>query len=163
VAEDAWVVNASPLILYARIRRLDLLEQLAPDILVPNTVIGEVRGGAWKDQTAHIAVDWAMPRRCPDAAVPASVERWDLGAGESQVIRACLAEERWAVLDDRMARRCATAHGILTIGSLGIILRARERGMISNARYWITKLKSAGMYVADDLINRCVLAIGEDE
>jgi hypothetical protein len=30
---EAWVVNASPLILFARIARLDLIERLAPTIL----------------------------------------------------------------------------------------------------------------------------------
>jgi hypothetical protein len=36
---EAWVVNASPLILFSRIDRLDLIERLAPGILVPNAVI----------------------------------------------------------------------------------------------------------------------------
>jgi hypothetical protein len=32
---EAWVVNASPLILFARIDRLDLIERLAPALLNP--------------------------------------------------------------------------------------------------------------------------------
>lgn len=41
---EAWVVNASPLILLARIDRLDIIERLVPTILVPHAVIGS--GGA---------------------------------------------------------------------------------------------------------------------
>jgi predicted nucleic acid-binding protein len=32
---EAWVVNASPVILYARIGRLDLIEALAPRVIIP--------------------------------------------------------------------------------------------------------------------------------
>ena len=40
---EAWVVNASPLILFSRIGRLDLIERLAPTLLVPNAVVEETR------------------------------------------------------------------------------------------------------------------------
>ncbi len=48
---EAWVVNASPLILFSRIGRLDLIERLAPRILIPNAGIDEVRDGRGKDPT----------------------------------------------------------------------------------------------------------------
>jgi predicted nucleic acid-binding protein len=49
--------NASPLILFApRIGRLDLLERLAPKIIVPNAVLDEVRVGQEKDATATMAL-----------------------------------------------------------------------------------------------------------
>jgi predicted nucleic acid-binding protein len=55
---EAWVVNASPLILFSRIGRLDLIERLAPTILVPNAVIEEIRAGQHKDPTAAAALEW---------------------------------------------------------------------------------------------------------
>lgn len=42
---ESWVANASPLILLGRINRLDLMERLAPKIIVPDAVIGEIRAG----------------------------------------------------------------------------------------------------------------------
>jgi predicted nucleic acid-binding protein len=83
---EAWVINASPLILFARIGRLDLFERLAPKIIVPSAVFEEVRIGQEKDSTAAMALAWSAKRQLPDLAVPAAVEHWDLGAGESQVI-----------------------------------------------------------------------------
>ena len=49
---EAWVVNASPLILFSRIARFDLIERLAPKILIPNAVVEEVRAGQHQDRTA---------------------------------------------------------------------------------------------------------------
>lgn len=136
---ESWVANASPLILLGRINRLDLMERLAPKIIVPDAVIGEM----------------------PDAIVPASVERWDLGSGESQVIAHGLAGARWAVLDDLAARRCATAHGMTVIGTLGIVLRSKQRGSIDRAKPWITKLIDAGMFVDRELLDRILAIAGE--
>jgi predicted nucleic acid-binding protein len=49
---EAWVIDASPLILFSRIGRLDLIERIAPAILVPDAVIEEIGAGQAKDQTA---------------------------------------------------------------------------------------------------------------
>jgi predicted nucleic acid-binding protein len=58
-----------------------------------------------------------------DTAVVASIEHWDLGLGEAQVIAQCVDGSRWAVLDDRVARRCAAAHNVPVIGTLGCVRR----------------------------------------
>lgn len=83
---EAWVVNASPLILFSRIARLDLIERLAPAILVPNAVIEEVRAGQREDRKAATALEGAGRYRVENVTVAASMEHWDLGSGESQVI-----------------------------------------------------------------------------
>ncbi len=158
---DAWVVNASPLILFARVERFDLFEQLAPKFIVPEAVLDEIRAGQAKDPTANGALNWAVQHSLPNLPVPASIEHWDLGAGESQVIAHGLAVSRWVVLDDLAARRCAVAHGLSVIGSLGIVLRAKERGFLSEARPWVNKLKAAGMFVDDGLLNQALAGIGE--
>lgn len=89
---EAWVVNASPLILLARIDRLDLIERLAPGIAVPDAVITEIRAGQHKDSTAAKALEWAQQYRVQDFPLIASVEHWDLGPGESHVIAQRLAQ-----------------------------------------------------------------------
>jgi len=158
---EAWVINASPLILFARIARLDLFERLAPRIIVPSAVFEEVRAGQAKDATAATALAWAADRRVPDADVPVSVEHWDLGAGESQVIAHGLAGSRWVVLDDLAARRCAVSHGLAVIGSLGVVLRSKQRGLLDEARPWVTKLIDAGMFVDSRLLKVALDKVGE--
>jgi predicted nucleic acid-binding protein len=158
---DAWVINASPIILYGRIGRIDVIERLAPSVIVPTAVIEEIRKGVHKDNTAKQAITWAEQYKHPNIEIPSSIERWDLGQGESQVVSMSLQGKRWAVLDDRMARRCVNAHGLQMTGSLGIILRAKNSGIIKAARPWVYKLKDEGMYVDVDLVERVLSAIGE--
>jgi predicted nucleic acid-binding protein len=160
---DAWVLNASPVILYARIDRLDIIERLAPGLIVPVTVINEVKAGTHKDSTAKDSVIWASRFERSDIPVPSTVERWDLGAGESQVISFCMQGKRWAVLDDRMARRCISAHSLQMIGSLGMILRAKRLGLIEAARPWVYKLREQGMFVDVKLLEMSLSAVGDGQ
>lgn len=47
--DRALVVNASPLILIARIDRLDLLTSLAKLLIVPEAVLREIQAGSERD------------------------------------------------------------------------------------------------------------------
>lgn len=158
---EAWVVNASPLILFSRVSRLDLIERLAPRILIPNAVIEEVRAGQHKDPTAAAALEWARRFRIDDIAFVTSIEHWDLGLGESQVIAHCIRGSRWAVLDDRAARRCAAAQKVPVIGTLGIVLRAKTNQQIESARPLVKELMAAGMFLDDEFVDRVLASIGE--
>jgi len=158
---EAWAVNASPLILFARIGRLELLERLVPTRLIPNAVLEEVRAGQEKDRTAAVALEWAARYCVADVAVLASIKHWDLGPGESQVIAHSVGGSRWAVLDDRAARRCAMAHEVPVIGSLGVVLRSKKNRHIDRARPVIKELISAGMFLDDEFVNRVLESIGE--
>ncbi len=75
----ARFVNASPIILFSRIGRLDLIERLAPTILIPNAVIEEVRAGEGKDGTVTATLERAGKYRVEDVALITSIEHWDLG------------------------------------------------------------------------------------
>ena len=158
---EVWVVNASPLILFFRIDRLDLIERLAPRIVIPNAVIEEVRAGEHKDRTTARTLKWAAMYRAADIAIAASIEHWDLGLGEAQVIAHCVQGTRWAVLDDRAARRCAAAHKVPVIGTLGIVLRAKNSRQIESARAVVQELIAAGMFVDDEFRDRVLANVGE--
>ena len=158
---NTWVVNASPIILYARIGKLNLIDFLATDVIVPKKVIEEVAQGTLKNNTAEDAVSWAIQYKQQNITVPASVERWDLGPGESQVISFVMQDNYWAVLDDKMARRCINAHGLRMTGSLGIVLRARLKGFIDEARPLLYELRNAGLYVDVGLVEKALNSIGE--
>ena len=66
-----------------------------------------------------------------------------------------------AVLDDLQARRCARSIGILVTGTLGIILRAKQRGIIPAARPIVEHLLRKGMYLSKELVETTLADIGE--
>lgn len=122
---DVWVCNTSPLISLARIGRLDLVESLAPRIMVPATVIREAEAGASRD-TAALAIRSASRLQIkPDVELPETIRSWRLDPGESQVLAMAMQEPGCGViLDDRAARRCASVLSIPMIGTIGLVALA---------------------------------------
>ena len=158
---ERWVVNASPLILLGKLRRLDIVEALASSIAVPDSVLREVGAGLSKDETGSATLDWASACHVADVPLPVSITSWDLGAGESQVIAHCLAGAQIPVLDDGEARACALAHSLPVIGTLGVILRARKLGLIPAARPLVDQIRAAGSYLNDELVEQALAQVGE--
>ena len=158
---DAWVVNASPLIILSRINRLDFLENLASAALIPAAVIAEVGAGLHRDPSAATAQQWAKKRILPNLTLPTTIAAWGLGAGESQVVVHCLGNARIAVLDDQAGRACARAHGIPVVGALGVILLARQQGLIKQAHPWIMQAQAAGLFLSPGLVTKVLASIGE--
>ncbi len=144
-----------------KLRRLDLLEKLAVSVRVPQTVFNEVQSGLAKDPSARLALEWADSHRIADLHLADSIIRWDLGPGESQVIAHALSGSYRAVLDDGRGRACALAHSLPIIGSLGIILRAKQHSLIPAARPLVEQLQAAGSFLDDELVTQALKMVGE--
>lgn len=155
-----WVINASPLILLGKLGRTDLLEGLAQQVWVPDAVYDEVAAGLAEAGAAGSLL-WAQDRRVRDVAVPSSILGWDLGAGESQVLAHCMLAGHMAVLDDGEARAAAKVHELPLVGTLGVILRARQAGLIPAARPLVERLLESGSYLASDLVRQALAKVGE--
>lgn len=158
---DIFVIDSSPLILLGKIRQLELLEKLVAKIIVPETVLEEIRNGADKDPAARTTMAWVKSHLISDIAIPSSVVAWDVGPRESQVIAHCLLGRYRAVLDDGKARACASSHSVPLIGTLGIILRAKRKGLIPAARPIVQRLLAAGSFMDLELVEKALADIGE--
>lgn len=157
-----WVADASPLILLGKVGRVGLLHELCDELVVPEIVVREV--GAKKEGAALIERLASSPRTSfePEAVVASELRAWNLGRGESQVLAlAGLTPGARAVLDDLDGRRCAQALGVQVIGTLGVVLRAKRRGVIPAARPVIEHLRGVGLYVSDELVEGALAHLGE--
>lgn len=142
--------------------RLEFLRLVAPRILVPLSVLREIRAHGPEDP-ASVAVDaatWLETRTPPPP--PPSVLGWDLGAGESAVIAVALQHPgAVAILDDLQARRCAESLGIPVAGTLGIVLLARRAGLLTATRPFLEELRQKGMWLSDRVLNLVLQEFGE--
>jgi len=94
----------------------------------------------------HERGEWAARYRVDESTVAASIEYWDLGLGEAQEIADCIGGLRWAVVNDRAARRCAAAHDVPVVGTLGIVLRAKNSRQIESARALVKDWRSRQVF-----------------
>jgi predicted nucleic acid-binding protein len=162
VTDARFVVNASPIIFLAAVDALSLLPQLVGEIVVPRAVLGEVLAPKVPHPVLLTLPSTAWVHLEEDVAVPAAVAGWDLGAGESQVLALALSRRgSEVVLDDLQARRCAQSLRLPTTGTLGVILRAKRRGLIPAARPIVEKLLERSFYLAHDLLEAALAQVGE--
>ena len=159
---EQWVVNASPLIVLAKIGMLDLLGQLADEVVVPRAVVQEILAGP-EDDPARVFLSSA-PLPVVDEPAHPIILGWDLGKGETAVLSYAFMHAEWkVVIDDGAARRCARALGIPMIGTLGIILRARKLGYIPAAAPLLRALKVHGFRLDDGVIREALrVTVGEE-
>lgn len=158
---ETWIVNASPLIVLAKIGRLDLLKQLAVAILIPSAVRMEVLAGP-PDDPARRALEANWGCELCVGSPPAEILEWGLGAGETEVIAAAL--ERGSirvVLDDAQARACARTLGLPVIGTLGVVLRAKVQSLIPLATPVLADLQMAGLRVDPAVLAEALKSVGE--
>ncbi len=155
------VVNSSPLITLFNSQLADLLPQLFDQVQVPPAV--------WKEVTAHkndIAaqnlpkIDWAI--QCEEMPVHPLVSAWDLGAGESAVLTYVIAHPHYiAMIDDAAARRCAISLNISTLGTGGMIVLAKRKGLISSIEEPIQALQNSGLWLSKSLVQLLKNQAGE--
>ena len=149
---EAVVVNASPLIALFRSGQADLLPKLFNRIVVPEAVWKEVV----LDERDDAAVRELGAQTWPIREVVATshrVEAWNLGAGETAVLSHALANPPLrAIIDDADARRCSRTLGIPILGTGGVLLLDKRRGLLPSVAVGLEKLRNAGLWLSDDVI-----------
>lgn len=155
-------INTSPLIFLTKGGFVDLLLLISPSIIVPLAVATEIQAYGSADVTAVALnnTDWLVVQETPP--VPNVIQNWDLGLGESAVLTwGYVNPGTEVILDDLAARRCAATLGIPVRGTLGIVITAKQRGVIPAARPVLEQLRQFCMYLSDRVINHALALVGE--
>ena len=149
------VLDSSPLITLARIAKLPLLQNLAQQTIIPSGVYQEIvstgknRPGASSVQTTT----WLVQKTPTDASAINRLKQ-RLGKGETEAI--VLAKElpgSIVVLDDALARRVAREEKVPVVGTIGLLIHAKHKGLVSRINPILQDLKQAGFYLDQPLIN----------
>jgi predicted nucleic acid-binding protein len=157
---DKVVINASPFILLCKSGLIDLLPQLFSEIWMPERVSIEIIEGQdiAAEKLYHYEETWLT---CCLAIVPEQVLVWNLGDGETDVLSVAFKENYIALIDDRAARKCAETLNIKILGTGGILVLAKRRGLIDSVSEALEKLQNAGLYISDELIELLKKQAGE--
>ena len=159
---DRVVINASPLIILFRSNLEKLLPQLFKEIVVPGSVWREIVDGGHTDRAASCLPGTTWVKRVDNTPEP-SVTAWDVGPGETAVISFALTNQGFsAILDDTAARNCSSAFGIPTLGTAGLLLVAKKRGIIDSVAEPLQSIRDNGLYFSDSLVTKIMKNAGED-
>jgi len=87
----------------------------------------------------------------------------ELDAGEAEVITlARQLSPSTAVIDERRGRRIAQqVYGLTVKGTAGILVEAKQRGLIADVRPSLLALRAAGYFIAESVVLAACRAAGE--
>jgi uncharacterized protein len=150
------VSNASPLISLGAVGRLELVHQLFGEISIPQGVLDEVRSVDLRTE------DWVLIRNLEGDFLRRALEA-ELDQGESEAI--ALAVELQAdllLMDERRGRQVASRLGLKVLGTLGILVEAKQRDLLSAVTPILHDLQArAGFRVSPALYQQVLKELGE--
>ena len=153
------ICDTSPLRYLVLIGQADLLPTLYGEVLIPEAVADELNQLATPETVRHwIAHRPAWLQIVPLIPKPASVRLPDLDPGEHDAILLALHLKADLVLmDDREGVEEARRLGLTVTGTLGVLDRAAERGLIDLASA-VGRLRQTNFRVDPALLDRLLAA-----
>jgi predicted nucleic acid-binding protein len=159
--EGLIVTDSSPLVALAIVGQLELLDKIFAHVLIPETVYREATEEG-KPGAAEIAA-WGSDKvnKVKDQnTVDAFMTSLDPGESEAMA----LYEEQKAdylLIDEKKGRKTALVKGMNVIGSIGVLLRAKQDGLISSVKPFVEQLRNSTVYFSDSLLDLALSRAGE--
>lgn len=155
--------NTSPLMNLAAIGRLQLLPTLFGEVLTTPAVLDELEAGGTGAPGAD-ARQWSWlsvyPPRSSDTVRTLSLQ---LDRGEAETIAAALELKPDLVLiDEKLARHAAASLGLAPLGTVGVLLAAKQRGLLPLIRPALDDLRHKAGFWISDAVYRDALRMAEE-
>jgi len=157
------VSDTTPLSELAKVGQLNLLRDIFGKVIIPIEVYNEVTTGT------HPAVNLVKSANWIEIIAINNVEQLsnlkkatNLGAGECAAM--ILAEELSSdqlLMDDLDARRVALSRNLKIIGTIGILLVAKQQGLIPTIKDVLDGLITQGKHINSRLYEEALLAAQE--
>jgi len=146
------VSDGTPLNILIRIAKIDLLPAFFETVVVPKSVVEEMSSPS----TPAVVRSWLATAppwlvvRTPTKAVDASERRH---RGERDAIALALEIMADAILlDEFKARAHAQELGLITIGTVGILERAADAGLLKDLAVVYQQLRESDFHVSEHLL-----------
>lgn len=148
---DRAVTNSTCLIGLERIERLEILPQVFSPLFVPSAVQKEV----------GISEDWLTVRSVENEGVVATL-KIQIDEGEAEAIALAMElGDVFLVLDDKNARRIALQMSLKVIGTVGVLLRAKQQGIIPEVKPILTALQQENFRISEAIVQKAIALAGE--
>jgi len=158
------VCNTSPISNLIHIDALPLLGRMFARIIIPPEVAEELDAGAevlgaWREAAGAATIE-ILPVANTDLVRELSTT---LHAGESAAITLALqVADSVLIIDETDGRKAATRLGLKIVGTVGILLRAKEQQAIERVEPSLQALRTkARFWLSDNLYNHALVLAGE--
>lgn len=93
--------------------------------------------------------------------MPEALAAARLDEGERSALALALLRQAVVLVDERRGRACASDLGLPILGTLGLLVRARQQGLVGPVRPFVDALQASGYFLATALVDRALASVGE--
>lgn len=157
------VSDTSPIRALAHLGHTDLLHALFGEVLVPPAVATELEKPRSRFQPISLHGLVFVRIQAPQNRKAVAELQATLGPGEAEALVLAVEVRADAILIDESAGRAAALRrGLAPLGVLGILLRAKERGLVDLLRPLLDRLQNElGFFVSPELRSAVLKQAGE--
>ena len=144
------IADSSALVALSVCDSLNLLDALFGEVKVPQAVFDEV-------SVNHKPESAVLERYLQGKVELVDTEKYvyldayaDAGETEAMLLYKQMSAD-WLLIDDKRGRKIAAVNHINTIGSLGVLLSAKKRGLISAVKPKIDQIVDSNVYIGQTL------------
>ena len=155
------VSDSSPLICFAILGMLDVLNDIMEEIMVPTAVYEEISVPK-KPHSEEIKL-FLKDRVIPvENKVAVKLLEKEVDPGEAEAVVLAI-EKRISdiLIDDPKGRKAARTHGVLPVGTIGVLLQAKETGKIRQIKPLLDKLIKNKIRIGVSLYQKALEIAGE--
>ena len=132
------VSDSTPIISFAKLGMLDVLDKFYDEVLLPKAVINEVcRNPIFEAEASAVQTCIYIKVKVVNntqAVRKLMATGFDIGESEAIVLAETMPESL-LLMDERKGRQIAIKMGVRVIGTLGILLQAKKVGYIKHIAY----------------------------
>ncbi|MDR0597530.1 MAG: DUF3368 domain-containing protein [Treponema sp.] len=157
------VSDASSIIALGVCGKLDLLDKLFNHGCIPQAVFNEI--AVPNKPNSQTIINWAKSRIVSvknTSAVAAFSLNLDPGESETLALYWEIAAD-YLLIDEKKGRTIASRNGVKTIGTVGILLSAKQRGFLAEVKPSFDMLIDAGFRMSDVLYRQILERAGEQK
>ena len=155
------VSNTTPIISLLKIGKLQIFKDLYDEIFIPQEVFNEIEAGKNKEFYTDLSkIEWIKIEKINNEKALSYF--LDLDKGEAEAI--VLANEKEAdliILDESLGRFHAKHTGLKVTGTIGILLKAKQLGYITELKPLLFELRTKNVWLSDSLIENALKLANE--
>lgn len=151
MTQEIVITDSGCLIGLERIDRLDLLPALFGAILIPPAVQSEFGN----------VLSWLQVVVPKDVGMVAALKML-VDDGEAEAIALAYEYQYRLIVDDLQARKVARELGLKLTGTIGVLIMAKQRGVIDAVKPVIEALEGGGFFLSAELKTEALRLAGEE-
>ncbi len=148
------ISDTTPILSLLKLGKLELLQSLYAKVIIPNEVFKEIERGRDKPYYVDLTMfDWISIIEISNVGSRSFFV--DLDDGEAEVL--VLAKEINAdlvIMDELMGRRFARQLDYNLTGTIGVLLKAKQKGLVLSVNDLLLELTRKGTWISSKLIEK---------